>query len=143
MLARRLLPRFFGRKAKCIVSVILSVLVLLCMEIVLTAQGGTDAEVEARFLESHPDIYSYAYLKIGQKPPLSVSQMVREVLPEEEDALLVNGIGIQARSLEQLNSFGFRRRAVRPLKRTSSMSTRAIGARGESLMKSSGALRAA
>lgn len=89
---------FFGRKAKCIVSVILSVLVLLCMEIVLTAQGGTDAEVEARFLESHPDTYSYAYLKIGQKPPLSVSQMVREVLPEEEDALLVNGIGIQARS---------------------------------------------
>ena len=64
---------FFGRKAKCIVSVILSVLVLLCMEIVLTAQGGTDAEVEARFLESHPDTYSYAYLKIGQKPPLSVS----------------------------------------------------------------------
>ncbi len=106
---------FFGRKAKCIVSVILSVLVLLCMEIVLTAQGGTDAEVEARFLESHPDIYSYAYLKIGQKPPLSVSQMVREVLPEEEDALLVNGIGIQARSLEQLNSFGFSTEGCAPL----------------------------
>lgn len=106
---------FFGRKAKCIVSVILSVLVLLCMEIVLTAQGGTDAEVEARFLESHPDTYSYAYLKIGQKPPLSVSQMVREVLPEEEDALLVNGIGIQARSLEQLNSFGFSTEGCAPL----------------------------
>lgn len=106
---------FFGRKAKCIVSVILSVLVLLCMEIVLTAQGGTDAEVEARFLESHPDTYSYAYLKIGQKLPLSVSQMVREVLPEEEDALLVNGIGIQARSLEQLNSFGFSTEGCAPL----------------------------
>lgn len=106
---------FFGRKAKCIVSVILSVLVLLCMEIVLIAQGGTDAEVEARFLESHPDTYSYAYLKIGQKPPLSVSQMVREVLPEEEDALLVNGIGIQARSLEQLNSFGFSTEGCAPL----------------------------
>lgn len=71
--ARTAIAAFFGRKAKCIVSVILSVLVLLCMEIVLTAQGGTDAEVEARFLESHPDTYSYAYLKIGQKPPLSVS----------------------------------------------------------------------
>ena len=106
---------FFGRKAKCIVSVILSVLVLLCMEIVLIAQGGTDAEVEARFLESHPDTYSYAYLKIGQKPPLSVSQMVREVLPEEVDVLLVNGIGIQARSLEQLNSFGFSTEGCAPL----------------------------
>ena len=105
--AKTAIAAFFGRKAKCIVSVILSVLVLLCMEIVLTAQGGTDAEVEARFLQSHPDTYSYAYLKIGQKPPLSVSQMVREVLPEEKDALLVNGIGIQARSLEQLNFFGF------------------------------------
>ena len=106
---------FFGRKAKCIVSVILSVLVLLCMEIVLTAQGGTDAEVEARFLQSHPDTYSYAYLKIGQKPPLSVSQMVREVLPEEVDVLLVNGIGIQARSLEQLNFFGFSTEGCAPL----------------------------
>ena len=106
---------FFGRKAKCIVSVILSVLVLLCMEFALAANGGEDAEVEARFLESHPDTYSYAYLKIGQKPPLSVSQMVREVLPEEEDALLVNGIGIQARSLEQLNSFGFSTEGCAPL----------------------------
>ena len=106
---------FFGRKAKCIVSVILSVLVLLCMEIVLTAQGGTDAEVEARFLQSHPDTYSYAYLEFGQKPPLSVSEMVREVLPEEEDALLVNGMGIQARSLEQLNSFGFSTEGCAPL----------------------------
>lgn len=106
---------FFGRKAKCIVSVILSVLVLLCMEIVLTAQGGTDAEVEARFLQSHSDTYSYAYLQFGQKPPLSVSQMVREVLPEEEDALLANGIGIEARSLEQLNSFGFSTEGCAPL----------------------------
>ena len=106
---------FFGRKAKCIVSVILSVLVLLCMEIVLIAQGGTDAEVEARFLQSHSDTFSYAYLKVGQMPPLSVSQMVREVLPEEEDALLVNGIGIQARSLEQLNSFGFSTEGCAPL----------------------------
>ena len=113
--AKTAIAAFFGRKAKCIVSVILSVLVLLCMEIVLTAQGGTDAEVEARFLQSHPDTYSYAYLKIGQKPPLSVSQMVREVLPEEEDALLVNGIGIQARSLEQLNSFGFSTEGCAPL----------------------------
>lgn len=31
--------RVFGRKAKCIVSVILSVLVLLCMEFALTANG--------------------------------------------------------------------------------------------------------
>ena len=106
---------FFGRKAKCIVSVILSVLVLLCMEFALAANGGEDAEVEARFLESHSDTYSYAYLKIGQKPPLSVSQMVREVLPEEEGALLVNGIGIQARSLEQLNSFGFSTEGCAPL----------------------------
>ena len=106
---------FFGRKAKCIVSVILSVLVLLCMEFALAANGGEDAEVEARFLESHSDTYSYAYLKIGQKPPLSVSPMVREVLPEEEDALLVNGIGIQARSLEQLNSFGFSTEGCAPL----------------------------
>ena len=106
---------FFGRKAKCIVSVILSVLVLLCMEFALAANGGEDAEVEARFLESHSDTYSYAYLKIGQKPPLSVSQMLREVLPEEEDALLVNGIGIQARSLEQLNSFGFSTEGCAPL----------------------------
>lgn len=106
---------FFGRKAKCIVSVILSVLVLLCMEFALAANGGEDAEVEARFLESHSDTYSYAYLKIGQKPPLSVSQMVREVLPEKEDALLVNGIGIQARSLEQLNSFGFSTEGCAPL----------------------------
>ena len=106
---------FFGRKVKCIVSVILSVLVLLCMEFALAANGGEDAEVEARFLESHSDTYSYAYLKIGQKPPLSVSQMLREVLPEEEDALLVNGIGIQARSLEQLNSFGFSTEGCAPL----------------------------
>lgn len=106
---------FFGRKAKCIVSVILSVLVLLCMEFALAANGGEDAEVEARFLQSHPDTYSYAYLKIGQKPPLSVSSMVREVLPEEEGALLVNGIGIQARSLEQLNSFGFSTEGCAPL----------------------------
>lgn len=106
---------FFGRKAKCIVSVILSVLVLLCMEFALAANGGEDAEVEARFLESHSDTYSYAYLKIGQKPPLSVSPMVREVLPEEEGALLVNGIGIQARSLEQLNSFGFSTEGCAPL----------------------------
>ena len=106
---------FFGRKVKCIVSVILSVLVLLCMEFALAANGGEDAEVEARFLESHSDTYSYAYLKIGQKPPLSVSSMVREVLPEEEDALLVNGIGIQARSLEQLNSFGFSTEGCAPL----------------------------
>lgn len=106
---------FFGRKAKCIVSVILSVLVLLCMEFALAANGGEDAEVEARFLESHSDTYSYAYLKVGQLPPLSVSQMVREVLPEEEDALLVNGIGIEARSLEQLNSFGFSTEGCAPL----------------------------
>ena len=106
---------FFGRKAKCIVSVILSVLVLLCMEFALAANGGEDAEVEARFLESHSDTYSYAYLKVGQMPPLSVSPMVREVLPEEEDALLVNGIGIQARSLEQLNSFGFSTEGCSPL----------------------------
>lgn len=106
---------FFGRKSKCIVSVILSVLVLLCMEFALAANGGEDAEVEARFLESHSDTYSYAYLKIGQKPPLSVSPMVREVLPEEEGALLVNGIGIQARSLEQLNSFGFSTEGCAPL----------------------------
>lgn len=106
---------FFGRKAKCIVSVILSVLVLLCMEFALTANGGEDAEVEARFLESHSDTYSYAYLKVGQMPPSSVSEMVREVLPEEEDALLVNGMGIQARSLEQLNSFGFSTEGCAPL----------------------------
>ena len=106
---------FFGRKAKCIVSVILSVLVLLCMEFALTANGGEDAEVEARFLESHSDTYSYAYLQFGQKPPLSVSQMVREVLPEEEDALLANGIGIEARSLEQLNAFGFSTEGCAPL----------------------------
>ncbi len=106
---------FFGRKAKCIVSVILSVLVLLCMEFALAANGGEDAEVEARFLESHSDTFSYAYLKVGQMPPSSVSEMVREVLPEEEDALLVNGIGIQARSLEQLNSFGFSTEGCVPL----------------------------
>lgn len=93
-----------GRGLRGFISMLMTFLMLCCMEAALLAVTVSGGAAELAYVKAHSEQFPYAIVPFGDE--LMAGGVTSSLA--EDDALLYHGMGFAAKSLEQLAAFGFK-----------------------------------